>query len=49
VGPRTVMDAVVKRRIPSPRRESNLRTLIVMLTEFSCRRWRHEVRLYPHG
>jgi hypothetical protein len=29
VGPRAVLDAVVKRKIPSPRRESNRRTLIV--------------------
>jgi hypothetical protein len=29
VGPRAVLDAVVKRKIPSPRRESNPRTLIV--------------------
>jgi len=29
VGPRTVLDAVVKRKIPSPRRQSNPRTLIV--------------------
>jgi hypothetical protein len=29
VGPRAVLDAVVKRRIPSPRRESNPRTPIV--------------------
>jgi hypothetical protein len=29
VGPRAVMDAVVKRKIPSPRRESNHRTPIV--------------------
>jgi hypothetical protein len=29
VGPRAVLDAVMKRRIPSPRRESNPRTLIV--------------------
>jgi hypothetical protein len=29
MGPRTVLDAVVKRKIPSPRRESNHRTLIV--------------------
>jgi hypothetical protein len=26
VGPRAVLDAVVKRKIPSPRRESNPRT-----------------------
>jgi hypothetical protein len=29
VGPRAVLDAVVKRNIPSPFRESNPRTLIV--------------------
>jgi hypothetical protein len=29
VGFRAVLDAVVKRKIPSPRRESNPRTLIV--------------------
>jgi hypothetical protein len=29
VGPRTVLDVVVKRKIPSPRRESNPRTPIV--------------------
>jgi hypothetical protein len=29
VGPRAVLDAVEKRKIPSPRRESNPRTLIV--------------------
>jgi hypothetical protein len=29
VGPRAVLDAVVKRKIPSPSRESNLRTPIV--------------------
>jgi hypothetical protein len=29
VGPRAVLDAVVKRKIPSPRRKSNLRTPIV--------------------
>jgi hypothetical protein len=29
VGPRAVLDTVVKRKIPSPRRESNPRTLIV--------------------
>jgi hypothetical protein len=28
MGPRAVLDAVVKRKIPSPRRESNLRTPI---------------------
>jgi hypothetical protein len=28
VGPRAVLNAVVKRKIPSPRRESNLRTPI---------------------
>jgi hypothetical protein len=29
VGPRAVLEAVVKRKIPSPRRESNPRTPIV--------------------
>jgi hypothetical protein len=29
VGPRAVLDAVMKRKIPSPRRESNPRTPIV--------------------
>jgi hypothetical protein len=29
VGPRAVLDAVVKRKIPTPRRESNPRTPIV--------------------
>jgi hypothetical protein len=29
VGPRAVLDAVVKRKIPSPRRKSNPRTPIV--------------------
>jgi hypothetical protein len=29
VGPRDVLDAVVKRKIPSPRRESNPRTPVV--------------------
>jgi hypothetical protein len=29
VGPRAVLDAVVKRKIPSPRQESNPRTQIV--------------------
>jgi hypothetical protein len=29
VGPRAVLDAVVKRKIPSPRREPNCRTPIV--------------------
>jgi hypothetical protein len=31
VGPRAVLDAVVKRKIPSPRQESNPRTPIVQL------------------
>jgi hypothetical protein len=30
VGPRDVLDAVVKRKIPSPRRESNPRSPIVV-------------------
>jgi hypothetical protein len=31
VGPRAVRDAVVKRKIPSPYRESNPKTLIVKI------------------
>jgi hypothetical protein len=31
VGPRAVLDAVVKRKIPNPRRKSNPRTPIVQL------------------
>jgi hypothetical protein len=36
VGPRAVLDAVVKRRIPSPRRESNPRTPIVQPVAQRC-------------
>jgi hypothetical protein len=32
VGPRAILDAVVKRKILSPRRESNPRNLIVQLS-----------------
>jgi hypothetical protein len=44
VGPRSVLDAVVKRKIPSPRRESNPRTPIVQpvaqrYTEQYCMQW----------
>jgi hypothetical protein len=43
VGPRTVLDAVVKRKIPSPRRESNPRTPIIQpvaqrYTDWVCRK-----------
>jgi hypothetical protein len=31
VGPRAVLDSVVKRKIPSPRRESNPRTPIISI------------------
>jgi hypothetical protein len=36
VGPRAVLDAVVKRKIPSPRRESNPRTPIVQPATQRC-------------
>jgi hypothetical protein len=36
VGPRTVLDAVVKRKIPSPRRESKPRTPIVQPVAHDC-------------
>jgi hypothetical protein len=39
VGPRAVPDAVVKRKIPSPRRESNPRTPIVQLVAQSYTDW----------
>jgi hypothetical protein len=35
VGPRAVLDAMVKRKIPSPHRESNPRTPIVQPIEMS--------------
>jgi hypothetical protein len=36
VGPRAILDAVVKRKIPNPRRESNPETLIIQpLAELS--------------
>jgi hypothetical protein len=38
VGPRAVLDAVVKRKISSPRRESNLRTPIVQPVHYSLRK-----------
>jgi hypothetical protein len=37
VGPRAVLDAVVKEKIPSPRRESNPRTPIVQPVTKECR------------
>jgi hypothetical protein len=36
VGPRAVLDAVVKRKIPNPRRESNPRTPIVQSVAQRC-------------
>jgi hypothetical protein len=36
VGPRAVLDAVVKRKIPSPRRESNLRTPLIQPVAQRC-------------
>jgi hypothetical protein len=36
VGPRAVLDAVVKRKIPSPRRDSNPRTSIVQPVAQRC-------------
>jgi hypothetical protein len=35
MGPRAVLDAVVKRKIPNPHRESNPRTPIVQSVEYS--------------
>jgi hypothetical protein len=40
VDPRAVVDAVVKRKIPSPRRESNSRTPIIQrYTEWAVTAW----------
>jgi hypothetical protein len=39
VGPRIVLDAVVKRKIPSPRRESNPGTQIVQPVAQLCTDW----------
>jgi hypothetical protein len=39
VGPRAVPDAMVKRKIPSPHRESNPRTLIVQPIAQLCTDW----------
>jgi hypothetical protein len=46
VSPRAVLDAVVKRKIPSPRRELNSRTPIVQPVFYICidvysHDWRH--------
>jgi hypothetical protein len=38
VGPRAVLEAVVKRKIPSPRQESNSRTAIVQPVALSYHR-----------
>jgi hypothetical protein len=37
VGPRAVLDAMVKRKIPSPRRESKLRTPTVQPVAQRCK------------
>jgi len=34
VSPRAILNAVVKRKIPSPRRESNPRTQIVLFKQY---------------
>jgi hypothetical protein len=44
VGPRAVLDAVVKRKIPSPHRKSNPRTLMILQSETSSLEW-WDVRL----
>jgi hypothetical protein len=42
MGPRAVVDAVVKKKIPSPRRESNPKTPIVQLQKLSRTMWKEE-------
>jgi hypothetical protein len=39
IGPRAVLDAVMKRKIPSPRRESNPRTQVVQPVAQRCTDW----------
>jgi hypothetical protein len=46
VGPRAVLDAVVKRKIPSPRRKSNPRTPIVQPVAQRCTDWAIEILLH---
>jgi hypothetical protein len=46
VGPRAVLDAVVKREIPSPRRESNRRTPIVQPVSNVKLTYRRNVRVH---
>jgi hypothetical protein len=48
VGPRAVLDAVVKRTIPSPRQESNPRTPIVQLVASRHINWATPVPLVTH-
>jgi hypothetical protein len=52
LGSRAVLEAVVKRKIPSPRRESNPRALIVLSTSaiptelswlFICNKYKEEI------
>jgi hypothetical protein len=50
VGPRAVLDAVVKRKIPSPRRESNPRTPIVQPVTQSYTDWAiTDLKSYSHS
>jgi hypothetical protein len=46
VGPRAVLDAVVKRKIPIPLQESNPRTLIVQPIAQRCTNWAITVLVY---
>jgi hypothetical protein len=48
VGPRAVLDAVVKRKIPSPRRESNPRTPIIQSVSQRYTDWAITVLLRIH-
>jgi hypothetical protein len=48
IGPRAVLDTVVKRKIPSPHRESNPRTPIADLNFVSFCPWLGRVKKYAH-
>jgi hypothetical protein len=49
VGPRAVLDAVVKRKIPSPRQESNRRTPIVQAVAQRYTDWAIAALLIPQS
>jgi hypothetical protein len=47
VGPRAILDAVVKRKIPSPRQESNSRTPITLTVTQRYTDWANRALFMP--